>query len=353
MKDLTALFATELSKKYPLAKEELDTAPKFAPAGRSFSQASVEKSVPQPKSILQLNASPFAIDIDKYKNPHSAGNPTGDYKAAYRLSLLADPIPQLTTHYADSLNSAEKVWGNIVNWANSKSSYTQHLLTEARNNFVASKLSGMGGVPDDWYPVYTTPSNWYEIVSDDSNLIEMEIDAIDGDTGENEFLAINGNEGFTWKINDQNKDTDQVELHSKTTIKKIILHVLRVDFIRPWLDFELLNTKNWEISGLEKGYFSNGQLDNNDGIFPLIAKSMLIGSKVSIEGDFDQIDIDVLSTNELNKNDLSIGPFLLNTNSQSVNINKKGENTLVTSNVKQIIGYISQLIPPSPYLSSV
>jgi hypothetical protein len=77
---------------------------------------------------------------------------------------------------------------------------------------------------------------------------------------------------------------------------------------------------------------------------------MLIGSKVSIEGNFHQRDMDIMSEHKRNSNSLSFGPFLLNTSHQPVDVKETKDHMLVTSDIKQIIGYISQLIPASPCL---
>jgi hypothetical protein len=362
MKDLSALFAAELSKKtegkanYPIEKtiRQIEK-PTYRGIrkltgfeNRGLVTLTQMPTPPKPETILQLNSTPFAIDVNQYRNPHSADNPTGDYKAAYRLTRLADPIPELSTYYSSSLQSAENIWGNIVNYATSQSAYTKNLLNEAQLKYNTSKMVGMGGFIDDWFPVYAIPSNWFDIVGDEKNLMRMEIDMINGDTYNDDFLIVNGGKAISLNIISKGKGQSQINLNPNTTIKKIFVDVLRVDFIRPWLNFEILNLRNWKIDGLEREYYSNGNLDENNGIFPLVTKSMLIGAKISFEGDFDPHDINLLSKQTAKRNNLSIGPFLLNTSEQCLDINNTKQNTIITSSIKQIIGYISQLIPESP-----
>jgi hypothetical protein len=371
MKDFSKLFATELSQKTSTVNDDSNKVENKkvktlkgggeeehdaeftglkSLQGKRNQQDRQEVNTWTVNTILQLNATPFAIDVDEYKNPHSADNPTGDYKAAYRIYLLADQIPQFAPYYISSLNSVKKVYDNLITSASSQIPYAQNLIREAQINFRLSKLSGMGGIPDEWYPVYTAPSDWYDIVQDESNLVNMEIDMIKGDVKENEFITLNGNSGLSWGVSTPKKKKSIFALNKRTKIRKIGLKILRVDFIRPWFDFELLGLKHWEISGLNKEYFSNGKLENNTGIFPLITQSMLIGSKVSIEGDFHQKDMDIMSEHKRNSNDLSFGPFLLNTGNQPVDVKENKDHTLVTSDIKQIVGYISQLIPAAPCL---
>lgn len=350
--NLSALFATELAKKITIpSKQSISFEKGYDVKGiNKFKNSQVlAKKVLQPETVVQLNSTPFKIDIDEYKNPHSTDNPTGDYKAAYRLSRLADAIPELSTYYSSSLNSTEKIWGNIVHYATTQSGYTQKILSEAQLKYSLSKLAGMGGVPEDWLPVYTNPSNWYDIVEDENNLIKMEIDTVNGETSNNDFLILNG--GKAVSLNTINKDNNQspTSFNPNTTITKIRIDVLRVDFLRPWLNFEIFNLQDWKIDGLHKGYYSSGRLNINDGIIPLIPKSMLIGTKISLDGNFHKNDIDMMADYMTMANNLSIGPFLLGTNKQCFDIKKKNLNTTITSNVKQVVGYISQLVPLSPH----
>ncbi|MTI33589.1 hypothetical protein [Xanthovirga aplysinae] len=352
MRKLSTLFATALSKKYPNNGEELNTLSilnantKETQMGSSFNKTSSSTT------ILQLNAKPFAIDVNEYSNAHGPDNPTGDYQASYRFTLLAGPIPQLQTYYMDSPYLIDQVWGNIVRFGNSTVAYTQHLLTEAHEKMTTSKMSGMGGIPDDWYPVYAKPSNWYEIIENEENLIEIEIDLHNGDYENNDFTTIEGNEELSLTVTGPDKKSKKIDIQTETVIKKIILKVICVDFIRPWINFEILNLQNWTVEGLEKHYYSNGKLKNNKGIFPLLKKSMLIGTKVTVEGDFEKKDLKTISEQDIANNIISLGPFLLSTKNESIKMVETEQSTLLSSSVHQIIGYFSEQVPKSPYLSA-
>ncbi len=202
------------------------------------------------------------------------------------------------------------------------------LLSESQNNFKSASMKGMGGFPEDWYLVNAKPSNWYELVQNKSNLIQIELSS---------FNDIS----LYWNIN----DSSQILLNPKTILDKIYADVVLVDFIRPWLNFEIFQL-NWKITGIKKGYYSTGNLsDNNDGILPLITKSMLVGTNISIEGKFAAEDINILSAQKTNEN-LSLGPFSIK--ADSLIAKNEGNNASISSNTTQIIGYISQLIPLCP-----
>jgi len=237
----------------------------------------------------------------------------------------------------------------LIHGATSTISYTQYLLSQAQNTFDTAKLSGMGGILESWYPVYAKPSDWYALIEDENNLIDLEIDMRQKDSTNDGFITLNNNDSFSWKsVNTNNEVTEDKALHNRTNIGLIKLKVLRVDFVRPWIDFEIFNQKTWKIDGLEKDYFSNGTTQGNKGVFPLITSSMLIGTKVQIEGNFDSSDIDMIQATK--GENLSIGPFLLNNSAMTAEVAKKNEKTTITSNVKQIVGYLSKIIPEAPFL---
>ncbi len=305
MEALYELFTAELSKKISPSKGK---------QRRSISS-----------TVLQINRIPHIIDLNYYKNPHSADNPTGNYAAAYRLYSLADEAPELTLPFFSGMNSIKSIWGNIVNSATSEEISVINLLANAQEDFKNSKMSGMGGVPEDWYPVYARPFNWYELILDKNNLTRIEVN------------SFNEQDPFFWSTD----SSAQISLNPKTVLDKIYIDVLVVNFIRPWLNFEVFQS-DWKIKGLRKGYYSNGSLRENSGIFPLVTKSMLVGTNASIEGKFASEDMNILSSQKANN--LSFGPVSLNGGT----INKEENKTFVSSTVTQVVGYISQLIPLCP-----
>ena len=348
MKDISLLFAAELSKKLPEPETGDDLLSKRK--GACVQMPLLRENVVQPSSIMQLNAIPKLIDVNNYKNPHTAENPNGDYKAAYRFSVLSDAIPKLMPYFEDSLNSTKKIWGNIVNLATPKTKYAEAVISAAKLMFKTSKLSGMGGIPEDWYPVYARPFNWYDLVLDSTNLARIEIDTRGGDT-KSGFLIIDGDHSVSWNIVDKNEQmVSNISLNQNTEIKKIYMDILRVDIVRPWLDFEVFST-DWQIDGLKRAYYSNGCVDGNTGVFPLITESILIGAKINIEGEFAPEDMRILSEHRNNGSELSIGPFLINTRLQPMDVEAKGKILSIHSETKQIVGYISKLIPVAPQYS--
>jgi hypothetical protein len=139
-------------------------------------------------------------------------------------------------------------------------------------------------------------------------------------------------------------------MSKSTAIRKINLHILRVDLIRPWLNFEVFNLQNWKIQGIKAGYYSSGSTDKNNGMFPLLTQTVLIGTKISVEGNFSQKDIRIVTEHKEAGNDISFGSFLLNTISNVIEVFQTEGGTKLNSNIHQVVGYISKVVPMSPSL---
>lgn len=320
MEDLYSLFASELTGQFPSLNS---TAIFLQKRGLLESRPSRNK--------LQLNRFPVIIDLDYYKNPHSSDNPTGDYRAAYRFYELSDEASCLTAFF-EGAYSVSSVWSGIINSAVSDNEYVCSLLAQAGETFRLSKMCGMGGIPEDWYQVNAKPSNWYDLVLDPKNLTHIEIDP-----SNMEFV-------LCWDMNEDK----QLLLDSDSSISRICMDVLNVEFVRPWLRCELLEAE-WRIPGIKRGYFSTGNMNYNDGVLPLIPQSMLVGSNLSIEGNFSEKDLAILTDQSIGK--LSIGPFAVTSGNDRVKIEQEEQMRLqVSSRITQVLGYISYGVPLCPQI---
>lgn len=319
MEELYSLLTSELTKSIPALKKSKRIACTKSVFGGTQSQVK-----------LQLNRIPTVIDLGCYRDPHSSDNPTGDYRAAYRFYELADKASKLTNFF-EGINSVSCVWSGIINSAVSDNGYVANLLTQAKDSFRLSRMYGMGGVPEDWYQVNALPSNWYDLVTDQKNLTRIEI------------IPPNGGDDFAWNLSTQ----ENVPLDSDSTLTKICLDVLNVEFIRPWMRWELFEA-DWTIRGTKRGYFSTGNENYNDGILPLITQSMLVGTNLSIEGDFSEKDKDLLSNHLLER--ISLGPFAVKTIDAPIQMEHDSNLLRISSKVTQIVGYISYCVPLCPLL---
>lgn len=283
--------------------------------------------------IVQLNPFPETLDLNRYREPISSYNPGGDYASAILLSALANRIPSATPFFEDSGNSLTNVWNNLLYAASPQSeqdNYTLRVLTQAQENFTLSKKSGRAGFPDDWYLVETDPYNWYELLSNKANLIHLDIDLQkdNEESGGTEFLTINGVQSLTWNILGSDGKWRPVPVQTETEIRKIQMDVLLVNFTRKWMSYDVFSTQ-WKINGLKKGFYSSGELTENEGVFPLIIESMLVGAQTVVDGTIDKKDRQILRQSS----PVALGGFVLN-----------------DATTAHVVGYISRLIPVAPAL---
>lgn len=164
---------------------------------------------------------------------------------------------------------------------------------------------------------------------DEKNLTRIKIDPHDVDA----FFSLKTAPGH------------QMVLDAESTVSQICMDVLNVEFVRPWLYRELLDAE-WYVRGIKRGYFSTGNVTYNDGILPLITQSMLVGTNLSIEGEFSKKDKEILTDQQEGK--LSVGPFVVKFGDASAEIEQTKDLLRISSKTTQIMGYISSCVPLCP-----
>lgn len=289
------------------------------------------------RPVLQLNALPMTLRPADYANAHSGSNPGGSFTALYSLSSLADAVPCLAEYYSASLNTVSSVYDSLVHGASVKADapYASAVLARAVKNFDSAEFSNMDGIPGQWYPVYATPADWYN-TSDPSRFSDISLDLSGKDQDDSgPYRIIKGTQSAAGQmINTSNGATAPVD--PATALKTVNFRYLEVQLSRPWLNFEVFNMGGWYVGGQTVGYFSDGCLDNNDGVMPLITTSMLVAINVGVEADWsakDQQRIDVATSQG---NGIAVGPFTINAAPSELHV----------------IGWISRLVPLAPQITA-
>jgi hypothetical protein len=287
------------------------------------------------KPILLLNALPLSINPDDFKNVLSTENPDGNLSSLWAFRQLVDPIPMFSRYYSPSTKSTESVYASIVDGATIKGSspFTAQIISESRQSLSQIKYSNMDGTPGTWAPVYSSPSDWYDTSNGRYKKIEFNLSKI-GDP-DNPFTVIGGNEtSAQLKFCSDNEKSETIELDSSTKIHKITMKYLEVTLNRQWYNELLFNITGWSLTGQPEGFCSSGDLNSNNGIFPLVPSSILFGYDVSVDADW--------STNDKMRIDDAIVK----------GIHVLLENLIINPAEKQshlqVIGWVTSLIPFSP-----
>ena len=111
-----------------------------------------------------------------------------------------------------------------------------------------------------------------------------------------------------------------------------------VNLTRSWLKLALLNTKNWYLYGTQSGDYSQGRLDNNPGMFPMLPTAFIAIRDLVIKANWSQTDLQAVKQAKF------LGPF-------DIGNGTINQNT-ITAKGLQIVAWQSRLTPILPPLSS-
>jgi len=307
------------------------------------------RGIPSPTSpVIQLNKIPFLIELNQYKDPETPENPIGDLLATYRFSLLANAVPTFSKLYNPSGLSVEKVWENMVFGASAESSFAQMLFSQAQEDFKIAELQEFSSISDSWWPVYPNPWNWTDIIAGGRGLEKITLDLSNPENLTDGFNLIAEEESLSWNTENENHEIERETLADDSQIREIEMKIMRVDFVRRWLDPQLFKIGGWKIDGVDKGFFSSGNLKENQGVLPLLPNSMLIGTGVRVKGRIGAKDERLVRNRARGNRTFSIGPFVLGSQSRPPQIRKSRGETIIESNNAHIIGFVSSLVPMSP-----
>jgi hypothetical protein len=103
---------------------------------------------------------------------------------------------------------------------------------------------------------------------------------------------------------------------------------------RSWLKSALLNTRNWYMFGTKAGEYSQGRIDNNTGMFPMLPSAFVAIRDLTITANWSQQDAQTVAQSK------SFGPF-------DVRNGTFNQGSLVAKQL-QIIGWLSRLTPTLP-----
>jgi hypothetical protein len=291
------------------------------------------------RPVLQLNALPMTLSPKTYENEHSSVNPNGSFNSLFAFSQLVNPVPSFTEHYSASLNNISSVYNTLLHGATVRreEEFTESVINSALQTFDSADFANMDGIPGSWYPVYATPVDWYE-TSDSGRFSEITLDLTGNDTDEGPYQVLKNSHNNILSSLIKSGNGSSVPVDKGTSLKSVKFKYLEVHLNRPWLNFEIFNLEGWFIKGQGAGYFSSGTTDNNRGVIPLITTSMLVAIDVDLAADWSAKDLQLLSDEKQKGNQVAVGPFVINSDSDS-------------PTELHVIGWISQLVPLAPQIN--
>jgi hypothetical protein len=309
-----------------------DTAETSGPAGQN-----AVSSISKP--ILLLNSVPVTIDPKNFSNPLSNSNPQGSLTSLWAFRELVDPVPSFTSYYSASGSSTETNYSLVVNNALAGGPYPFSASVIAESQFLLSQshFANIDGTPGTWAPIYATPGDWYDTST--GRYLPLGFDLQSAGTPNSPFDVITGEEApLTLQVQDENSSPQIQAVGTDTKINQISLKYLQVSLNRPWWNQLLFSTNGWFLAGQDAGFCSSGSLTDNSGVLALLPTSIIFATDVSVDAQWGGKDQAVIDGAVKTGKQVSLGPFVLNANSNQPTI--------------QVLGWVTQLIPYSPKLST-
>lgn len=275
---------------------------------------------------------PSILDESRYANPWSATNPGGSMAAVENISALVDPVPAWNDIYYPSGHSLESIYRHIILPANpvgkavrralrscgpasdtslsdqefeeikemiprlkTDDSERRRSVLEAREKLRSVVSSGLVNleriekIEKDNITKINQPILRRAVVQDDpilpvervllyanSLVARSERSRIDSP-----FVTYCPSNIFPLHFIERKEVSEWVHatfscLNDNDVPVDVSIKFSRIDIERPWLVDYLFNMNGWTIPGQDAGWLSNGSLESNTGLLPLIPVSFIV-----------------------------------------------------------------------------
>lgn len=242
-----------------------------------------------------------------------------------------------------SQNALQKAWSNAKRLYEGYGAILEDTGTGLSEPIVRCTL-----FPSDWHSPFST-AGWTTFDSASSSVAT---------SNTSDYKSFGGSAGFSagiFSIGGSAGHTSQSQhISSETNNLRISYSYTLVTIRRPWMMFNLLGTKGWNLGNLyKKGEISNGSKTNQDNsAMSLLPTSFVAVKNVVISAKWSEADWDLIKSKTSGGGGFGIGPFRISggyTGSKSKETFTSGlANGSITIPGVQIIGLISQIVPYGP-----
>jgi hypothetical protein len=267
-------------------------------------------------------------------------------KAAYDKwrSAGADKVEQaLAIINTSSQNALQKAWDQA------KQLYEGYgVLLEDSGSGLSVPILRSSLLPSDWHSSART-TGWTTFDSASSSVDTSKTSDYKSYGGSAGFslglFSIGGSAGHTTKSQSASSETQNLRISFKYTL---------VTIRRPWMTFNLLGTKGWNLGNLyKKGQISNGTKTGQDkAVLPLLPTSFVVVKDVIISATWSKADWDLITSKTAGGGGFAIGPFSIGGTYASSKSKETYSSALTAGKITvpgvQIIGVISQIVPFDP-----
>lgn len=241
---------------------------------------------------------------------------------------------------------------------------TQNALQKAWDN-AKKTFEGYGVALDDSGTGLSTPiqrssllpSNWYSTSSTGWTTYDSASTTVNTSQS-SDYTSYGGSAGFSLGLFSIGGSAGHTTTHqhasSETNSLRISFSYTLVTIRRPWLTFNLLGTKGWNLGNLyAKGKVSNGSKANQGAsAMPLLPTSFVVVKDVVISANWSKADLDLIKSKTSGGGGFSIGPFSIGGSYAHSRSNETFSSAITGGTIRvpgvQIIGMISQVVPLCP-----
>ena len=202
-------------------------------------------------------------------------------------------------------------------------------------------------LPSNWYS--TSATGWTTFDSASSNVAT---------SNTSEFTSYGGSAGFSLGLfsigGSAGHSSQSQHASSETNGLRISFSYTLVTIRRPWLTFNLFNTKGWNLGNLfKRGEISNGsKVKQDNAAMPLLPTSFVVVKDVKISANWSKTDWDLIKSQTSAGGGFGIGPFSIGGTYAHSSSKQTFQSALAAGMITvpgvQIIGFISQVLPFDP-----
>lgn len=255
----------------------------------------------------------------------------------------ADKVEQaIAILNTSSQNALQKAWDNAK-----KTFEGYGALLEETGTGLSVPIQRVSLLPSNWYSTSSTGWTSFDSASSTTNT-----------SNSSDYKSYGGSAGFSLGLfsigGSAGHSTQSQHASAETNGLRISFSYTLVTIRRPWLTFNLLGTKGWNLGNLySKGQLSTGTKAGQDNsVLPLLPTSFVVVKDVVISASWSKTDLDLIKSQTSAGGGFSIGPFSIGGTYASSHSKQTYSSAITGGTIRvpgvQIIGVISQIVPYGP-----
>lgn len=255
----------------------------------------------------------------------------------------ADKVEQaIAIMNTSSQNALQKAWDNAK-----KTFEGYGVILNDTVSGLTTPVQRVSLLPSNWFS--TSATGWTSYDSASSTVSTTETSDYKSGGASAKFslglFSIGGGGGHTVQSQHASSETNNLRISFKYTM---------VTIRRPWLTFNLLATKGWNVGNLfAKGKISNGtKSGQQESVWPLLPTSFVVVKDVVISANWSKADLDLIKKHTSGGGGFAIGPFSIGGTYTHSSSKQTYQSSITSGKITvpgvQIIGVISQVVPNCP-----